>query len=69
MISAAVASSLRVLRIRPAGRSRIVGRVALDVAHHRYSCFEAGHAKGELGKDDQGEQHEHERIPVLGGHA
>ena len=48
MISAAVVSSLRVLRMRPVGLLGRVGRVALDQRHDRDAGLEAGQAERQL---------------------
>ena len=54
MISAAVVSSLRVLRMRPPGFCGRVGRVALDQRHDDHAGLEAGEAEGQLREEQQG---------------
>ena len=54
MMIAAVASSLRVLRIRPIGRMRIVARVAPYERHHGHAGFETGEPQRQLGKEHAG---------------
>ena len=56
MITAAVTSSLRVLRIRPCGCARIVVGVAADQRHHGHAGLETAQAQGQLGKQQQAER-------------
>ena len=53
MISAAAVSSLLVLRMRPAGRSLGVARVALDQRHDGDARLEAREPERELREDQE----------------
>ena len=67
MMSAAVVSSLRVLRTRPAGFASVSLGLALDLRHDGDAGLEPGHAQRELGEDQQRDADHHARASVGGG--
>ena len=63
MMSAAVVSSLRALRMRPVRLLGRVGRVALDERHDDDAGLEAGQAQRQRGEDEQRRPDDPERAP------
>ncbi len=57
MMMAAVASSLRVLRMRPVRSMRIIAMLAAHQRHHRHAGFKTAQAQRQLRKENQASQH------------
>ncbi len=51
----------------PRGAGLGVGRIAVDVGHHRDARLEAGHAQGQLGEDDERDPDHRHGVAVLLG--